>query len=214
MKTVIDMASWNRREHYEFFSALDESFHGIVAEVDCSWAYRHCKQNSISFFLYYLHQTLRAVNQTAALRYRIEGKQVVDYQTIHANATIMRPDHSFAFCPIDYHPDFEAFCLHASAAMQTVIAAEGLCFNAACQREDAIHFSAMPWINFTGITHARQHNGPDSVPKISVGKCLERDGKMRMPVASFVHHGLADAYHVHQFLQTLEAGLSKPPVHE
>jgi len=65
----------------------------------------------------------------------------------------------------------------------------------------------MPWIKFTGITHARQLDGRDSVPKISVGKCEQKHEKMLMPVGTFTHHGLVDAYHVHQFLQRLEMEL-------
>ena len=121
----------------------------------------------------------------------------------------MRPDHSFGFCPIEFHADLDQFSASAKAAMNAVIAAQGLCFSEDGERSDAIHFSAMPWIRFSGITHARQHKGPDSVPKISVGKCTEQNGRMTMPVATFVHHGLADAYHIHLFLQALETALSE-----
>lgn len=67
----------------------------------------------------------------------------------------------------------------------------------------------MPWISFTGLTHARHFGRQDSVPKISVGKCFEQNGKLLMPVATYAHHGLADGYHVHQFLQTFEGLLSE-----
>ncbi|MFZ6689848.1 CatA-like O-acetyltransferase [Undibacterium sp. SXout11W] len=207
MKKILDLSTWNRREHYQFFSQLDEPFHGIIADVDCSKAYAFCKQEQQSFFLYYLHKTLIAINHTEAMRYRIENQQVVMYDTIHVNATISRADHTFGFCPIYFKPDFSQFAAEAQLAMQKVKDSSGLCFNDECARDDVIHFSAMPWIKFTGITHARQHDGRDSVPKISVGKCEQKQGKMLMPVGTFVHHGLVDAYHVHQFLQRLEIEL-------
>jgi chloramphenicol O-acetyltransferase type A len=84
----------------------------------------------------------------------------------------------------------------------------GLGLEASGVGHDVIHFSAMPWISFTGLTHARHFVLQDSMPKISVGKCFEQNGKLLMPVATYVHHGLADGYHVHQFLQTLEGLLS------
>lgn len=87
----------------------------------------------------------------------------------------------------------------------------GLGFNAEMARNDVIHFSAIPWISFTGLTHARQFKEKDSVPKISVGKYLEQDGKLMMPVAVFANHALVDAYDVHLFLQKLESLMEQPP---
>ncbi|MFZ6849978.1 CatA-like O-acetyltransferase [Undibacterium sp. RuRC25W] len=207
MKKILDLNTWNRREHYAFFSALSEPFHGIIADVDCTKAYAYCKQEQQSFFLYYLHKTLKAINQTQAMRYRIEDQQVVIYDTIHVNATISRADQTFGFCPIYFKEDFAEFATAAYAAMQIIKESSGLCFNDECARNDVIHFSAMPWIKFSGITHARQLDGRDSVPKISVGKCAPQNGKMLMPVGTFVHHGLVDAYHVHQFLEKLQKEL-------
>jgi chloramphenicol O-acetyltransferase type A len=211
MKKVIDLTSWNRREHFAFFSQCDEPFHGIVANIDCDAAYQYCKQTKTSFFLFYLHRVLQAINDTEAMRYRIEDGQVVEYARIHANATISRADNTFGFCPIQFHEDFSVFSTDANSAMDKVKNDTGLCFTDECKRNDAIHFSAMPWINFTGITHARRHDGMDSVPKISAGKCHLQDGKMQLPVASFVHHGLVDAYHIHQFLSRLQQGMNELP---
>ncbi|MFZ6727603.1 CatA-like O-acetyltransferase [Undibacterium sp. MH2W] len=207
MKKIVDLHSWNRAEHFAFFSAMDEPFHGIIANVDCTRAYRWCKQEQQSFFLYYLHKTLIAINHTDAMRYRIEDQQVVDYHRIHVNATVSRDDHTFGFCPIYFEEDFALFSAQATRQMQSVKERSGLCFNDECARNDVIHFSAMPWIHFSGITHARQLDGKDSVPKISVGKYEMQNEKMMMPVGTFVHHGLVDAYHVHQFLDRLQTEL-------
>ncbi|MFZ6658430.1 CatA-like O-acetyltransferase [Undibacterium sp. TJN19] len=208
MKKQLDLNTWNRREHFAFFSQLDEPFHGLNANVDCAWAYQHCKENQLSFFLFYLHKILHAINHTDAMRYRIEDGKVFDYAVIHANATIQRADHTFGFCPIYYDADFTSFVARANLAMDEIKNSSGLCFNEECAREDVIHFSAIPWISFTGLTHARQFDRKDSVPKISVGKFFRQDQRLLLPVASFAHHGLVDAYHVHQFLEALEKSLA------
>ncbi|MBC3936983.1 chloramphenicol acetyltransferase [Undibacterium sp. CY7W] len=211
MKTLIDISSWKRREHFAFFSGLHEPFHGIVADIPCTQARQFCRDNQISFFLFYLHRCLAAINQIPELRYRVQQDQVVLYQQIHANATIGRADHSFGFCPIDYQPAFGAFCEQAELSMARVKSSEGLCFTQECQRDDVIHFSAMPWIAFNGITHARHHDGKDSAPKVSVGKCVEKNGELVFPVAVFAHHGLADAYHIHQFFDAFTEQLRQHP---
>lgn len=210
MKKQLDLANWNRREHFAFFSQLDEPFHGLNVNVDCTHAYQHCKAKNQSFFLFYLHSILRAVMLTDAMRYRIEDGKVFDYEVIHANATVQRADHTFGFCPIYYEENFSAFVAEANIAMDKIKNSSGLCFNDECARDDVIHFSAIPWISFTGLTHARQYDRKDSIPKISVGKMFEQDGKLLLPLAIFAHHGLVDAYHVHQFLSGLEALFNDP----
>jgi chloramphenicol O-acetyltransferase type A len=67
-----------------------------------------------------------------------------------------------------------------------------------------IHFSAVPWIDFTSYSHARSFTWPDSCPKISSGKMTDENGKKTMAIAVHVHHGLADGYHVGQFLTLLQ----------
>lgn len=208
MKKQLDLTTWNRREHFEFFSQLDEPFHGINVNLDCTLAYHYCKDHQHSFFLYYLYHILKAVQQTDAMRYRIEDGQVFDYQIIHANATVQRADHTFGFCPIYFDADFTAFAAGARLAMDKIKNGSGLCFNDECAREDVIHFSAIPWISFTGLTHARMYDRKDSVPKISVGKFFKQDQRLMLPIATFAHHGLVDAYHVHQFLDTLQQAFS------
>ena len=79
MKHLIDLATWNRREHFAFFSAFEEPFFGLVATVDRTRALAEAKRLGVPFFLYDLHAALQAVNQVEALRYRIKEGQVCCY---------------------------------------------------------------------------------------------------------------------------------------
>jgi chloramphenicol O-acetyltransferase type A len=204
MKKFIDIANWNRREHFDYFAQFEEPFHGIVVNLDCTVLYRRAKIHGDPFFLRYLHASLRAVNANAPFRYRIENNQVVDYDTIHTSTTITRADHTYGFCPIPFQENFQQFSVDARHAMQLIKDTSGLCASAE-EQLDVIHFSTLPWIQFTGLSHARFFKGKDSVPKISVGKCFQDGDRLMMPMAIYVHHGLADGYHVHAFIDTLQA---------
>ena len=39
MKRVINLDNWNRKEHFKFFSALDDPFWGITTTVDFTMHY-------------------------------------------------------------------------------------------------------------------------------------------------------------------------------
>lgn len=207
MKHLIDQASWNRREHFTFFSAFEEPFFGLVATVDCTRALAEAKRSGVPFFLYYLHAALGAVNQVEAFRYRIEDGQVYCYDRIHASATIGRADHTFGFSFIEHHDELPEFLPTATAEIAAVQASQGLRLNEQTGRPDVIHFSAVPWVRFTGLSHARSFGRPDSCPKISVGQTYLEGAATLMPVSVNVHHGLADGYHVGQFLAAFQERL-------
>ncbi len=209
MKTNIDLASWNRREHFEFFSSMQEPYHGVVVNMDCTGVYQHCKSQGQPFFLTYLYKTLQAANDIQAMRLRIEGGAVVDYAQVHCNVTVARPDRTFGFCSIDFDPDFARFVTPAQAAMQRVQASQGLGLADVVVRDNDIHFSTLPDIRFTGLTHARRFGSTGAEPKISVGQVFQNQDRWWMPFAVSVHHGLVDGQHVSDFLKRVEALFQK-----
>lgn len=190
MKQQIDIKNWNRKEHFEFFSTFEEPFFGITTPIDCTIAFEKSKELNIPFFIYYLHKTLTAVNQIENFRYRIEDGNVFLYDEIDSSATIMRADKTFGFSFMKFNTDLTEFNKIALAEIERIQSTSGL-FTREFP-ENLIHFSAIPWINFTGLTHSRSFTLPDSCPKISFGKMITENGKKTMSLAVLAHHGLVD----------------------
>lgn len=44
MKQFIDLEHWNRKEHFKFFSALDDPFFGLTTLVDFTTIYKRSKE--------------------------------------------------------------------------------------------------------------------------------------------------------------------------
>ena len=202
MKQKIDISTWNRKEHFEFFSTFEEPFFGITTPIDCTIAYENAKTMQIPFFVYYLHKTIAAVNQVENFRYRIEGNDVMLYDEIDASATIMREDKTFGFSFMKFHSDIHEFAKIVQAEIERIQTTSGLFTRE--YPENIIHFSAVPWINFIGLTHSRNFKIEDSCPKISFGKVVEENGKKIMSLAVLAHHGLVDGYHMGLFVTTLQ----------
>ncbi|AWI27186.1 chloramphenicol acetyltransferase [Flavobacterium pallidum] len=201
MKQYLDLDSWPRAAHFEFFRKFDEPFFGAVVDIDCTKAYTISKEHGDSFFLYYLHKTLSAVNAIEAFRYRIEDEKVIIHETIHGSATISRDDGSFGFSLIAFHVDFDVFSQNALVEINRVKNTPGL-FTRSFDEDSLIHFSALPWVKFTSLSHARSFSFPDSCPKISFGKVTtDQNGTKTMPMSVHVHHGLMDGLHVGQFIE-------------
>ena len=200
MKTLLDIENWNRKEHFLFFKQMEEPFFGITTTVDCTKGYQTAKQLGTSFFVYYLHKTIVAVNTIEPFRYRIIDEAVYIYDTIDVSATIMRTDNTFGFSLIQYSPDFDVFATNALKEIERIQTTKGL-FTREFPLDNLIHFSAVPWVNFTSLSHARSYTFPDSCPKISFGKMMiDAAGKRTMPMSVHVHHGLMDGFQVGQFV--------------
>ena len=199
MKSELDLSSWNRKEHFEFFSKFEEPFFGLTVDLDFTRAYYKCKKDGISFFLYYLHLASRTVNSLEPFRYRIADGKVFIYDKINASATISRADNTFGFSHIVHDEDLEVFLDNAEKEVKRIQSGSGLMLEEVRQNE--VHYSALPWVKFTSLSHSRSYSAEDSCPKISFGKLSLEDGKRMMPVSIHVHHALMDGYHVGLFVE-------------
>jgi chloramphenicol O-acetyltransferase type A len=207
MPVKLNLDTWPRKEHFEFFSSFNEPFYGLVANIDVTKAYANAKQVGIPFYFYYLHKTLMAVNSIEAFKYRIANGEVYIYETVNASSTVMRDDTTFGFSFMPYHENIHTFLMHAQKETERVRNTPGL-FTRTFEADNLIHFSALPWIDFTSLSHARNFTFPDSCPKISVGKMTAgENGKRSMPVSVHVHHGLMDGYHVGLFYEALQQAM-------
>ena len=210
MKSPINTEIWNRKEHFEFFKEFDEPFFGIVADVDCTESLAWCRTHQVPFFHFYLYQSLRAANQIEEFRSRIEDDKPVLYDSVNASATISRVDHTFGFSFIPFVADFDKFSSNVAKEILAVGKTTGLRLTGETGRNDVIHYSVLPWISFTGLSHARHFAYRDSVPKITFGKYFEKQGRIIMPVSVNAHHGLMDAWHVSEFLRLFSEFLATP----
>jgi chloramphenicol O-acetyltransferase type A len=186
---------------------MEEPFFGVTSRVDCSKAYAKSKELGVSFFTYYLHKTLVAINAVENFRYRIIDDDVYVFERIDASATILREDKTFGFSLMEYNENLTVFAEITRQEIARIQNTTGL-----ITRDfeiNLIHFSAVPWVDFTAYSHARSFSWPDSCPKISYGKMVEENGEKTMAISVHVHHGLVDGYHVGQFLTLLQELLNE-----
>ncbi|SEF55460.1 chloramphenicol O-acetyltransferase type A [Flavobacterium urumqiense] len=179
---------------------MEEPFFGATVKIDCTKAYKAAKALDTSFFIYYLHKTLIAVNTIESFRYRILENQIFIHDQINGSATIGREDGTFGFSLIQYNADFTVFEKTARAEIERIQNTTGL-FTRTFEEDNVIHFSSIPWLNFTSLSHARNYSFPDSCPKISFGKMMvAENGKKTMSLSVHVHHGLMDGLHLGKFV--------------
>lgn len=207
MRKKIDIRKWERKKIYEFFKDYEEPYYGITIHLDCTEAYDRAREKNMSFFLYYLYLTLKAVNRCEAFKYRMEEDGLYLYDVIHGSSTIDRDDGTFGFSYISYFEDLDLFLEKATEEVIEVRTSSQLIRQGI--GENVIHFSALPWIRFTHVSHPRRYSRRDSIPKITYGSYF-KEGKRRMiPVSVHVNHAVADGLHVGRFFDLLQELFSK-----
>ncbi|PWS26296.1 chloramphenicol acetyltransferase [Pedobacter yonginense] len=202
MKKKIDINTWVRKDHFNFFNTFEEPFFGVTVDVDCTASYKEAKNIGVSFFLLYLHKSLLAANTIEAFRYRIIEDEVWLFDEVHASATINRLNGTFGFSYIDFYKDFNEFNTQAKIEMEKVENGTGLFPSSS--GENVIHYSALPWLNFKSMSHARKYSFKDSCPKISFGQVRDEGERKIMAISIHVNHALMDGFHVSQFVDAYQ----------
>jgi chloramphenicol O-acetyltransferase type A len=198
---VIDMETWPRKSQFDFFRQLPTPHFSITANVEVTDLVAHRKSRNISLFNAVLYAIMTAANAVPELRLRFRKDIVVEHRVVHASATIPIDDDRFAFCSIEYVPDWHAFNTRCVNALEKAKQQNELREHID-NTDEWIFLSCLPWISFTATTHP--HGGPDDcIPRISWGQLHDQGSKWMIPVSVQVHHSLVDGIHVGKFYETL-----------
>ena len=198
---IINIETWNRKQHYEHFSAMKDPFFGITVPFEVSKAYQFSKAENISFFGKYLHDCMRAINAVDALKLRIENSNVLKYNVIHASPTIIRLDKTFGFSFVKFHEDLSIFLKNLEIEKNRVWNTNDL--YPPTNSLDCIHCSAMPWVSFTG--HKEPISGEiDSIPKLAFSKMVTKNEESIMNVSIRANHALVDGYDIGLFVEKFQ----------
>jgi len=206
MKYKIDLENWKRKQHFDFFQQFEEPFHGVNVLMDMTIFLNTCLLKSIHKSSAYFHKCMRAVNDTPAFRLRIEDNEVYQYERVDMGMTVIKDDRTFAYSYTEYSVDFPLFMERMRVEFEATRNGSDLRRRSTNHQ---IHGSVLPWINFTGLSHARWFGRNDSVPKITFGKIHKSGDRFLMPLSVHVHHAIVDGIDVADFIQLYQEYLNE-----
>ena len=197
----IDLEKYPRRKHLEHFISMDYPYAGVTADVDVTDLVRLCKEKKYSFYLTFLHIAALAADGVPALRQRIRGEKVIEYDACPTSHIELLENGTYCYCTLRHQLPLAEYIPYAEAVRAQCRA------NATIEEEDDVEsmyfISTLPWVNYTSLIQP-VCGGEDSNPRITWGKFVTRDGKLQMPVSLLAHHGLVDGIHIARFYQELE----------
>ena len=202
MYHIIDIENWKRKAAFLFFKDFDDPFFNVSVNVDVTNLYEKCKSEKLSFTLSMLYYSNRILNSIPEFRMRLKGEEVLEFEKINVSFTVLHEDNTFTFCYLDFQEDFKSFVENGQKRIEEELKTKQL--DGKADLLDTIHYSILPWLQFTTFKHARRFNTGDSIPKITIGKRFQENDKWKIPISVEVHHALMDGFHLGQYFQKWE----------
>jgi len=201
----IDLNTWKRKEHFQFFYRMDYPQFNICMNLDVTHFLNYVKEKNLSFYYAMIYAVTTVVNDSEDFKYRIRDGKVVLHDTIHPSFTDMdtdKQDDLFKLVTIDMQDDLFGFVKSAKEANKNQKDYFGL--DKLIGRDDLIYITCVPWISFTHISHTISLQKNDSVPRISWGKYFSENNKVILPFSVQVNHALMDGIHIGKFIEKLQ----------
>lgn len=204
----IDMNTWKRKEHFEFFHGMDYPQYNICANIDVTCFLDFVRANGISFYYSMIHAATRIANGIEAFRYRIRKDGVVLHDRLHPSFTDLDGDDDlFKYVTVEMNDDLFEFV--QTARDKSMSQKDYFCFDMLAGRDDFIYFTCLPWISFTHMSHTISLNRDDAVPRISWGRYYPENNRILMPLSVQVNHALVDGMHVGKYFSELQRYLDQ-----
>jgi len=195
------MATWPRKSQFDFFKQLPAPHFSITSKVDVTPLVQLRKSEGTSLFNTVLFAIMTAANAVPELRLRFRADTVIEHDVVHASATVPTDGDRFAFCGIEYVPEWEVFNASCVDALEKAKQQNELQEHID-DSDEWIFLSCLPWMGFTSLFNP--NGGPnDCIPRISWGKLNNQGYSWSIPVAVQVHHALVDGIHVGKFYKAL-----------
>ena len=198
---LIDMNSYSRKAHFDYFRQLPYPYVGVTAEQDVTEAYRFSKETGRSFYLTALHAIALAADAVPELRQRIRGDQIIEYPECPTSHTERTQGDAYCYCTLRHHMSLPDYFAAAEEARKNC-ARNGITEDA--DVESMYFISTLPWLHYTALIQPVAC-GDESNPRITWGKYIKTEsGRIIMPVSILAHHALVDGSHIALFYDHLE----------
>ncbi len=203
MRERIDLQTYPRRSHYEFFKAMAYPYVGLTANVDVTALVKRAKELGGSAFLSCLWAAAQAANAVPELRQRIVGEDIIQLDHCDTAHTVALPDHTFCKCRTACRRPLEEFLTYGRQRQEEAKQHHGF-VQPGDDETELIFLSCVPWVAFTQVIQPVPIPA-DSNPRIVFGKFIKQDGKCLLPVHTQCNHALVDGYHLGQFYEAMES---------
>ena len=202
----IDMETYERRAHFDYFRSLQYPYVGVTADIDVTHVVEFCKKHKRSFYLTILHLAALAADGVPELRQRIRDDRIVEYDQCPTSHTERTEGAAYCYCTVHHHMDLQDYYEKAEEA-------RAACKKNGIEEDDDVEsmyfISTLPWIHYSSLIQPVA-GGDESNPRITWGRYTRTEsGRIMMPMSILAHHALVDGAQIGEFYENLEKEIGK-----
>lgn len=197
----LDMNSYKRKSHFEYFSGLAYPYMGATVNVDITSLIARIKAKKLPFFLTFCYCVARAANRVPELRQRIIDGRIAEFSSCKTSHTVALEDGTYCYCSLASDLPFKEFLPYA-VEVQECAKTANIAVNATEEENDLIYISTLPWFSYTAIVQPVPIPA-DSIPRITWGRYFPQGESVLLPVTVLCNHALVDGLHMARFYELL-----------
>lgn len=203
---LIDMDTWERREHFKYYLNLVKTSYTLTAHIDVTSLLQAVRENHLRFYPTFLYITATAVNRQREMRMAYDGEQRLGYWDVcHPSYTIFHKDNcTFSDIWTPYNKDFSVFYKNCTEDMENWKDVKGVKTKPG-KPDNFTPISCLPWLSYTAHSNDTPLTSPLFFPVILFGKYFEQNGRMVLPFSAYVRHAAADGYHTSCFINNVQS---------
>lgn len=209
--TPIDLETWPRREHFEHYREVVPCTYAVTVELDVTAFTAALRRSERKTYVAQIWALSTIVNRHDEFKLCLTSAgEPGTWAVLHPAFTVFNPvRETFASVSAAYDPDFAAFH-QAAAALLAEHSAATTFFPLGAAPPNTFYVSSLPWTSFTGFNLNVRDGWRDFAPIFTLGRYVERDGRVLLPLAIQVHHAAADGFHVSRLVNELQELVAEP----
>lgn len=201
----IDIEKWNRKEYYIHYMNELRCTYSLTVNIDITGLKSAVKEMSKRIYPVQIYMIATVVNQCEEFRMDINSYGELGYWSeVNPCYTIFNKDSkTFSSIWTSYNRVFSRFYDSCIEDIDKYSRSTSL---KPKQNEPSNSFtiSALPWMGFTGFNINVFNEGRYLPPIFTIGKFIETEASVLMPLSIQVHHAVCDGFHVGRFVQLLQ----------
>jgi chloramphenicol O-acetyltransferase type A len=207
----IDVDAWPRAEHFRHYSTAVPCTYAVTVELDATRLTAAIRDAGRKTYPTQIWALAEAVNRHEQFRMGLtdDGAPGV-WDVVHPSFTVFNPEReTFASVWAPYDPDYAAFHDRAVDLLNTHRSATEM-FPQADAPPNTFDVSSLPWTTFTAFSLQIKDAWTHLPPIFTLGRYVERAGRVIQPLAIQIHHAAADGFHTGRLVDDLQRLFDDP----
>ena len=202
---LIDINNWARKEYYNHYMHKVCCTYSVACNIDITGVRTALKSMNKKIYPAQIYMLTTVVNQYQEFRMNIDTDGNLGYwDELNPSYTIFNKEKElFSSIWTIHSHSFIQFYKNCISDIDCYSSAENL-MPKPDQPLNTFNISSLPWTSFTGFNLNLYTDGSYLPPIFTIGKFIEQDNKVLMPLSVQVHHSVCDGFHVGRFANALQ----------